>query len=104
MEPLIHQREAIELTGLPASTLRYWETQFEQINPRKDNHGNRYYTQEEIALFRRIRYIRDELHITRIAAIRKELANGDKQTDVRQEATDILLRLREQLVSVRNSI
>lgn len=104
MEPLIHQREAIELTGLPASTLRYWETQFEQINPRKDNHGNRYYTQEEIALFRRIRYIRDELHITRIAAIRKELANDDKQTDVRQEATDILLRLREQLVSVRNSI
>ena len=37
-------QEAMEMTGLPASNMHYWERQFEQINPRKDGHGNRYYT------------------------------------------------------------
>ena len=40
-------RETEKATGVPASTLRYWEKQFEQLSPRKDGHGNRYYTRED---------------------------------------------------------
>lgn len=99
-----HQQEAMEMTGLPASTLRYWEEQFEQIHPRKDGHGNRYYTMSDIETFKRIRYIRDELHITRIAAIRAELQHGDKKTDVRQQTTEVLMKIRTQLVAIRDMI
>ena len=34
--------EVSEQIGVPASTLRYWEKQFNGIRPRKDGHGNRY--------------------------------------------------------------
>ncbi len=96
--------EVQEMTGLPASTLRYWERQFSELSPRKDGHGNRYYTSADIALVKQIQYIRDELHITRIAAIRNELRCGDRRTDVRQRATDILRRVRQDLLDIRSQL
>ncbi len=97
-------REVMERTGLPASTLRYWESQFEQLNPRKDGHGNRYYKLADIELIERIRYIRDELKITRIEAIRHELETDNKQSDNKQRATAILERLRQNLLNLRSMI
>lgn len=90
-------RETIEATGIEAPTLRYWEGQFEQLSPRKDGHGNRYYTAEDIALIKRIRFIRDEMKITRIEAIRHELEVGDRRSDVRSEVVERLQRIRRKL-------
>ena len=92
------------MTGLPATTLRYWEKQFAQLSPRKDGHGNRYYTTEDIDLIKQIKYLRDEMHITRIEAIRQELKQGKRQTDFRQRAADILIRVRAELIEIRNKI
>ena len=65
--------EVRSLTGLPISTLRYWETQFTQLSPYKDERGNRYYTEQDIDFIKQVKYIRDELRITRIIAIRTKL-------------------------------
>ena len=97
-------RETETETGIPASTLRYWEKMFDELSPRKDGHGNRYYTREDQELIKRIKYIRDELKITRIEAIRKELKDNDKHSDERQAALDILLRVREELCEIRKMI
>jgi len=97
-------RETELETGIPASTLRYWEKQFEDLHPRKDGHGNRYYTREDQELIKRIKYIRDELKITRIDAIRKELRQNIKHSDERQAALDILLRVKEELCEIRKMI
>ena len=97
-------RETETETGVPASTLRYWEKEFDDLAPRKDGHGNRYYTREDQELIKRIKYIRDELKITRIEAIRKELASDAKHSDARQSALDILLRVKEELCEIRKMI
>ena len=97
-------RETETETGVPASTLRYWEKQFEELSPRKDGHGNRYYTREDQDVIKRIRYIRDELKITRIEAIRKELKNNTRHSDERQSAVEILMRVREELCEIRKLI
>ena len=97
-------RETELETGVPASTLRYWEKQFDELSPRKDGHGNRYYTREDQELIKRIKYIRDELHITRLEAIRRELRQNAKHSDERQAALDILLRVREELCEIRKMI
>lgn len=96
--------EVQQETGLPASTLRYWETKFAELSPRKDGHGNRYYTRADIDTIKQIRYLRDELHITRIEAIRTELQRGTRQTDVKQRASEILLRVRQELTEIRTMI
>ena len=97
-------RETEQATGVPSSTLRYWEKQFDELSPRKDGHGNRYYTREDQELIKRIRYIRDDLKITRIDAIRKELKANNKHSDERQAALDILLRVKEELCAIRKMI
>ena len=97
-------RETEQETGIPASTLRYWEKQFDELQPRKDGHGNRYYTREDQEVIKRIKYIRDELKITRIEAIRKELKGNNKKSDERQAALEILLRVREELCEIRKMI
>ena len=97
-------RETEIETGVPATTLRYWEKQFDQLSPRKDGHGNRYYTRDDQELIKRIRFIRDELKITRIEAIRKELSSNTKRSDERQAALDILLRVRDELCEIRKMI
>ena len=97
-------RETETEIGIPASTLRYWEKQYDELTPRKDGHGNRYYTREDQELIKRIKYIRDELKITRIEAIRKELKANTKRSDERQAALDILLRVKDELCEIRKMI
>ena len=96
--------EVRQLTKLPSATLRYWEQQFEQLSPNKDEHGNRYYTKKDIELIKRIKYIRDELYITRIDAIRNELKNKDRNIDIRQQTSEILKLVRNELVEIRTKI
>ena len=97
-------RETVAETGVPAATLRFWEKQFEGLNPRRDGHGNRYYTREEQELIKRIKYIRDELKITRIDAIQRELQNSTLHTDARQQAAEILRHVRNELLQIRSHI
>lgn len=97
-------REVTQSLGLPASTLRYWENCFEQLSPRKDGHGNRYYSSDDIATIRQIQYIRDELHITRIVAIQTELAKGTRRSDMRERVAHILNKVRNELYEIRANL
>lgn len=97
-------REVVTRTGLPIPTLRYWEKRFPQLQPRKDGHGNRYYKEEDIVLIERIRYIRNDLHITRIDAIQRELNLQSNKSDVRAQATEVLKRLKADLEEIRKRI
>jgi DNA-binding transcriptional MerR regulator len=96
--------EVSKMTQLPISTLRYWEEQFAQLQPFKNDKGKRFYTEQDIELIKQIKFIRDDLHITRIEAIQTELKQGSKKTDSRQRATEILLKIRQQLEEIRSSI
>lgn len=51
--------EVCRMTGLEAHVLRYWETEFSQMRPKKNRAGNRAYRTREIEY---IRYIRHLLH------------------------------------------
>lgn len=94
--------EVRSLTGLPISTLRYWETQFTQLSPYKDERGNRYYTEHDIDFIKQVKYIRDELRITRIIAIRAKLKENN--TNSLQKTSEILKKVRQELHDIRAKI
>ncbi len=53
--------EVSEITDLKAHVLRYWETEFPYLKPKKNKAGNRTYTQADIDLVERIKQLlRDE--------------------------------------------
>jgi DNA-binding transcriptional MerR regulator len=50
--------EVSKITDIEQYVLRYWETEFEQLNPQKNRAGNRIYTNKDIRL---ILYIKELL-------------------------------------------
>ncbi len=47
--------EVSEITNLKAYVLRYWETEFTQLNPLKNRAGNRTYRQKDIDIILNIK-------------------------------------------------
>lgn len=47
--------EIAKMLQVPASTLRYWETEFNQLKPTKSSGGQRFYTQKHIDLLNNLK-------------------------------------------------
>jgi DNA-binding transcriptional MerR regulator len=83
--------EVSDLVGVKPHVLRYWETQFSMLRPKKNRAGNRMYRPEEIKLLVRIK---DLLYARRftIAGARRRLLDerkeGTPQVELGLEATD----------------
>lgn len=52
--------EVTEIIGAPASTIRFWEKEFEQLQPRKNSKGDRHFNREDILLLRHIKFLLKE--------------------------------------------
>lgn len=49
--------DVCEITDLKPHVLRYWESQFPILNPRKNSAGNRVYRRREIKLIQLLRHL-----------------------------------------------
>ena len=65
--------EVSAATGLDAHVLRFWETEFAELRPRKNRSGHRTYTEEDIETVRRIQHLLKEEKYT-IDGARQRLA------------------------------
>lgn len=65
-------REVVAMLGVPASTLRYWEDSFEQLEPDRTPSGQRRYSPYDVEMCKLIRHLlRDKGYSLEFA--RKEL-------------------------------
>ena len=93
--------EVSEMTGLKAHVLRYWESEFSALKPKKNRAGNRTYTQADIDLLVRIKQLlRDEKYTLEGArqALKRENVGSDpgtqtELTKLRAFLEDVLQRL-----------
>jgi DNA-binding transcriptional MerR regulator len=65
--------EAAALLNLKAYVLRFWESEFSLISPLRTESGRRLYTEDDLALLERIRYLLHEVGLT-IGGAKKMLA------------------------------
>jgi DNA-binding transcriptional MerR regulator len=70
--------EVSELVGVKPHVLRYWETQFSMLRPRKNRAGNRMYRPDEVKLLLRIKELLYERRFT-IAGARRRLLDERKE-------------------------
>lgn len=64
--------EACKLLDIQPYVLRYWETEFPELSPSKSKSGQRVYSEEELALIRRIKELLYDEGFT-IAGAKKRL-------------------------------
>jgi len=81
--------EVCDLTGLKDHVLRYWETQFDVLNPTKNRAGNRVFRPKEIELVLLVKHLLYEEKYT-IEGARKKLQEMRKAGELTEERQEIL--------------
>jgi DNA-binding transcriptional MerR regulator len=100
--------EVSELLGVEPYVLRYWETEFPVLSPKKSGTGHRLYRRKDVELLLRIKHLlyekrftiegaRQSLHADAKAPkakapkrIQQELFSDDPLVDIRRELSEIL--------------
>ena len=89
--------EVSDQTGLKPHVLRYWESEFDALRPRKNRAGNRTYTERDLDVVLRIqRLLRDDRYTIEGArsALARELAADPAAPRTPTEARERLVALR----------
>jgi DNA-binding transcriptional MerR regulator len=89
--------EVSTIVDLPAYVLRFWETEFPMINPKRTASGQRLYTQRDVAVILKIKHLLHERKYT-IDGARKLLAARTDETPTQR----LLVELRTELQQIRD--
>ena len=93
--------EVSKISGLPSHVLRFWESEFIKIKPRRTASGQRSYTQKDVAMILEIRHLLHEKKFT-IDGARKFI---NAKAEAESPATRRFLEdLRTELSSIRNML
>ena len=98
--------EVEELTGVPAYVLRYWESEFKLLRPKKNPAGQRVYRQRDLDLVRRIKTLLYDERLTLEGAKKRLHAETKKSPQLElgiREASyaETLRRVRDRLNALR---
>lgn len=98
--------DVCDLTGLKPHVLRYWESQFEVLQPSKNRAGNRVYRPQEIELILLLKHLLYEEKFTIEGArrrVRELRSEGGLEEERSQVLTpEVLAGMREELERLRN--
>ncbi len=95
--------EATAIFGLPASTLRFWEKEFDMLKPRKNKKGDRFFSKNDMDIIRTIYYL------TKIKGYTLQGAKEALKRDMIREADNAaivtsLLKVKEMLLKIKEGL
>jgi len=96
--------EVSAVMGLPASVLRYWESEFASLKPRKSSSGQRLYTKKDVEQLSEIQNLLYAEKLT-IEGARKRIEVKKKHQKLElpsHAVVETLRQVREELLSLRN--
>ncbi|MDQ3291193.1 MAG: MerR family transcriptional regulator [Bacteroidota bacterium] len=95
--------EVAAMFQVAPSLIRFWETEFEVLKPKKSKKGNRLFTKTDIENLRLVYHLVKERGYT-IQGAKEVLKNRPVQTKDKVEIIKSLEKIREFLVSVKNEL
>jgi DNA-binding transcriptional MerR regulator len=99
--------EVAEVTGVPPYVLRYWESEFKLLRPRKNRAGQRVYRKHEVQLVLRIKSLLYEERLTLEGAKKRllqEARGRAQQLEIQapdQQTREVLRDIRTRLEGIR---
>jgi DNA-binding transcriptional MerR regulator len=103
--------EVEQITDVPAYVLRYWESEFKLLRPKKNPAGQRLYRPRDLELVQRIKTLLYDERLTLEGAKKRLLAESRKSSNAQldlglREATyaDTLKRVRDRLTALRTRL
>lgn len=95
--------EVAKAFGVNTSLIRFWEKEFDIIQPKKNAKGNRLFTQEDVANFKLIYHLVKERGFTLDGAKQKLKKNPDKVVK-NHEIISRLESIKAELVKIKNQL
>jgi DNA-binding transcriptional MerR regulator len=102
--------EVESITRVPAYVLRYWESEFKLLRPKKNPAGQRVYRKRDLELVQRIRTLLYDERLTLEGAKKRLLAESRRgaeqlQLGLKEAAyAGALRRIRERLIRLRTRL
>jgi len=93
--------EVSRISGLPSHVLRFWESEFKKIKPRRTASGQRTYTRKDIETILEIKHLLHDKKFT-LEGARKYLNTGNQPDSLPDKG--LLEDLKVELKSIRNML
>ena len=95
--------EVANMFEINQSNLRFWEKEFKQLKPKRNDKGTRFYTQEDIDTIKQIMFLVNEQNLT----LQGDKQKMSKKMDVvakQQQIVERLKSIRNELKGIANAI
>ncbi len=92
--------EVSEIAGIPAYVLRFWETEFKMINPKRTPTGQRQYTKYDIEMIFTIKHLLYDKKFT-IEGAKRSLRYLNKPNE-KMSLSETIDEIRMELENIRN--
>lgn len=104
MEKMLYSiGEVAEMFNVNVSKIRYWENEFDILNPKRNKKGNRLFTPTDIKHFHLIYYLVEERGMT-LDGVKKKIKENKEDTENNFEIVLKLKSIRKQLIDIRNNM
>jgi len=95
--------EVADIFKVATSLIRFWESEFEIIKPKKNRKGNRQFTKQDIENVRLIYHLVKEKGFT-LQGAKEMLKNNSKDIQDKMSTVDSLKKVRSFLVELKNRV
>ena len=95
--------EVAEIFNVAPSLIRFWESEFDLIKPKKNRKGNRQFTREDIDNVRTIYHLVKEKGFT-LQGAKEMLRNDSQSVKDKMDILDSLKRVRGFMVELREKL
>lgn len=95
--------EVAEIFNVAPSLIRFWESEFDIIKPKKNRKGNRQFTREDIDNVRTIYHLVKEKGFT-LQGAKEMLRNDSQAVRDKMDMIDSLKKVRSFLVEMRENL
>jgi len=92
-------KEVSQMLEVPESTLRYWESEFKEISPKKNAKGVRHYTVDDIEHIKKVKFLVKEKSLT-IKGAKGRLKDNPQTTSDTHEIVRRLEAIRDELKAI----
>lgn len=104
MEKLFYSiAEVAKMMDVNQSNLRFWEKEFKQLKPKRNDKGTRFYSPDDIQLIKQIIFLVGEQKLTLEGAKRK-LSSKKDTVAKQQDLVERLKKIRTELMGISKAL
>lgn len=91
------------MLGVPQSTIRFWEKEFLECSPRRNDRNVRYYTADDLDVYKIVHYLL-KVKGLRIEAAKEQLRSNRSNVSKRVRIIEVLTDTRDDLQRILSSL